>query len=393
MIKSYLIMEKGLVDEAAFPLDPQVSIGRDKENDIHLSDLAVSRRHALVYLAEGQAVVEDLGSSNGTYLNGEKISKAVVRSGDILRIGSVTIRFLQQSEDIQEIDGLTTQKLSQSGVFKDEVVGKLTRQSPRVLEAIAKVPLFANLREEWLTQVSQAAQVLVFEPGRVIIRQGDRGRSLYIILDGKVKVFTYDNQGKEIPLNYLSDNQFFGEISFLKGMPRSATVQAIEETLACKLSNEAMRQIVQKSPAVKGMLEENYLERLKDLEAKKREVGVLERRKHPRYNIKLSINFSISSTALVSNDLRKKIFQAPSKDISISGIRLGAQDRSLLQLPTGCLLRIEISLPQPWGPIRCLGILRSLVAGKGGEDSVSLGVEFTEMPPANRKKLEQFLTS
>lgn len=266
------------------------------------------------------------------------------------------------------------------------------RPSGRLIEAISKVPLFSGLDDKGLEQVSQAAQVIVANQGKTIIKQGDRDRSMFIILDGKVRVFTYDNEGKQIQLAILSENQFFGEISLLSGVPRTATVQAVEETLLCKLKFAAIREICQSSPLIKATLEQYYRERVKDAEATKTEAGFIERRKDPHYVLGLPVKFSVSSGSPVSDQFRGKRFSSTSTDVSLSGIRVRVEDPYLQNLPMGCQLHLEISLTQPWGPIRCLGTLRNTSEGKDGQGFWSLGIEFTEMIPSNREKLEQFLS-
>jgi len=204
-------------------------------------------------------------------------------------------------------------------------------------------------------------------------------------------LIAYDQEGKELPLDVLSENQFFGEVSFLTGGPRDASAIAVEESLLCELGFDAMREIVRKSPQIKAVLETYFRDRVQEVEAKKREAGVVDRRKHPRVNEKLNVSFSVSPTTPVSGQFRGKIFRSISKDISVSGIRVKVQDRYLLGLPAGCQLRLEIVLPHGWGSVRTLGILRNIVEGKEGQDLGYLGVEFEGMPAASRKRMEEFI--
>jgi hypothetical protein len=67
-------------------------IGRAPECSIVLSDTNVSRRHAQVALHDGSVVVTDLGSTNGTFLNGRRVTRATVRPGDELMIGTSRLR-------------------------------------------------------------------------------------------------------------------------------------------------------------------------------------------------------------------------------------------------------------------------------------------------------------
>ena len=72
---------------------PAVRIGRTLDNDLPVSDLSVSRRHAeLRKSVSGQYEIIDLGSHNGTYLNGERVDRALIGDQDIVGIGNATFR-------------------------------------------------------------------------------------------------------------------------------------------------------------------------------------------------------------------------------------------------------------------------------------------------------------
>ena len=104
MIKSCLILETKLTAKRVFPFYAKMIIGRQSTNDIPLPDRTVSKRHAVVGRVRGQAVVKDLDSRNGTFVNGQKVEKAILASGDRLKVGSVTLRFFQEDETSQGKD-------------------------------------------------------------------------------------------------------------------------------------------------------------------------------------------------------------------------------------------------------------------------------------------------
>ncbi len=89
----------------AFSLDrPSVSIGRHPDQNLVLTDTFVSRRHAVLRQTASGWEIEDLGSSHGTYLNGERIRIALLGSGDVLQFGSpgsMKLRFHIVGEDKQ----------------------------------------------------------------------------------------------------------------------------------------------------------------------------------------------------------------------------------------------------------------------------------------------------
>ena len=267
MIQSYLIAEEGLTKGMVFILESRLTIGRGEENDIRLNHSTVSRQHTLVYLENGQAFVQDMESRNGTYLNGERIDRATLSSGDIVWVGDVALRFLQaQDQDVIDV-GSETQELSHSNVSRGLPGGELPA---RFREAISKVPFLSNFPEEELAAVGQAAKPKLVKQGTVIVREGDRGRSMYIVLEGKVEVLTHNDHAEDLHVAYLRENDFFGEISFLTAAPRFATVRAADDTLLCELTYESMKEVVRQSPAVKEVLNKYYRERLRELQAKKK---------------------------------------------------------------------------------------------------------------------------
>ena len=108
MIKSCLILENQLTKKKVFPFYAKMIIGRHSTNDIPLPDRTVSKRHAVIGRVRGQAVVKDLDSRNGTYVNGQKIEKAILACGDRLKVGSVMLRFFQEDETPQGKDAEST---------------------------------------------------------------------------------------------------------------------------------------------------------------------------------------------------------------------------------------------------------------------------------------------
>lgn len=69
---------------------PEVRVGRGLDNDIVLDSLSVSREHAR-FLRDGGLVVEDLGSRNGTFVNGERVQRAQIAPGDTVRLGTAEV--------------------------------------------------------------------------------------------------------------------------------------------------------------------------------------------------------------------------------------------------------------------------------------------------------------
>lgn len=75
-----------------------ISLGRSSTNDVQLLDREISRRHFEVVLDNGQFWVRDLGSNNGTFLNGERVDYSQLRSGDLIRAGQTELLFTDSTK-------------------------------------------------------------------------------------------------------------------------------------------------------------------------------------------------------------------------------------------------------------------------------------------------------
>ena len=95
--KLVILKDGDLVAES--PLGAKkLTIGRDAESDIRLNDLSVSRCHARLVRVFNDYYLEDLQSTNGTFLNERQVSKHMLKTGDLLRIGSFTLRLMGEDE-------------------------------------------------------------------------------------------------------------------------------------------------------------------------------------------------------------------------------------------------------------------------------------------------------
>jgi hypothetical protein len=90
-----LVVAHGADLGARFPLEVDiVQAGRHPESDIFLDDITVSRRHAEFVTRDTVTIVRDVGSLNGTYLNGQRIDEGPLSSGDEVQIGKFKLVYL-----------------------------------------------------------------------------------------------------------------------------------------------------------------------------------------------------------------------------------------------------------------------------------------------------------
>ncbi len=98
MAKLYLKFEQnGQVLKEVFLSQAATTIGRLPDNSVQIDNLAVSGHHARVAWETDHYVVEDLGSLNGTYVNNERVGKATLKHGDLVKIGKHLVEFKNES--------------------------------------------------------------------------------------------------------------------------------------------------------------------------------------------------------------------------------------------------------------------------------------------------------
>src|SRR5688500_18817076 len=98
-----------------FPLhdDQEVVIGRSSELDMVLVEELVSRRHASIVVRGGVVTIEDLGSTNGTFVNGERVQKTTLHEGDRVLVGTSILKVVAASAGAQIHKPKLVDRLSQ----------------------------------------------------------------------------------------------------------------------------------------------------------------------------------------------------------------------------------------------------------------------------------------
>ncbi len=134
------------------------------------------------------------------------------------------------------------------------------------------IPLFSDFTQEEFNEFTKRMIIHNTLPaGKAIIKEGDAGSSVYVLTRGSVRVYA-TIQGKKVELASLQPSDFFGEIAFLTGKPRTATVETVEESDVLEVPDSDLQDMIKKSPRIKEVLQ-NYhtmrvqstLEKVKEL--------------------------------------------------------------------------------------------------------------------------------
>jgi predicted component of type VI protein secretion system len=93
MAKLVLSLDGVVIKEVQLTKD-KTTLGRRPYNDIVIDNLAVSGEHAVLQMIGAEVFIEDLNSTNGTYINGKAIKKQQLRANDVIEIGKYKVKFL-----------------------------------------------------------------------------------------------------------------------------------------------------------------------------------------------------------------------------------------------------------------------------------------------------------
>lgn len=138
-------------------------------------------------------------------------------------------------------------------------------------ENLKRVPILAALKPEHLDMLAKLATTRTYKKGDVIIKQGDPGAGLFVVMSGGVSVTAKSRPGlPEMKLSNLGKGDFFGEMSLIDGYPRSATVTATAETSVIELNRWVFLDALRKEPNIAVAMLPILTRRIRALEETKR---------------------------------------------------------------------------------------------------------------------------
>lgn len=128
---------------------------------------------------------------------------------------------------------------------------------------IRRVSIFQELRDEFLVKLASAMDELSFPANHTIFEQGEEGRSLYIVVSGRVRVHVGDRD-----LVKLDQGAFFGEMSLFDAEPRSASVTTIETCDCLTLNQLQLIDAIEETPEIAVNITRSLSSRIRELNSK-----------------------------------------------------------------------------------------------------------------------------
>lgn len=394
MKKFFLTFQIGAMNKTVYRLLGPTTIGRDPNNMITVISPTLSRHHAKVSFQDGEWAVEDLGSANGIIADGRRWEKLTLKPSVTFHLGEVTFRFIETkgSESKDNLTGtveILTASIEELDFLDEKEEAEFWTQQIR--ETVATIPFFSSLSKEERKEVTDTATLRGFSAGEAIICEGDPGRSIYVIINGRVKIFGRDYQGKEFELAILEPGEFFGEMAFLTGKPRLVSAVAQDTTLLMELSYTPMRKLIREHSAVKEVLLEYYVDRLKKIKKIRSEIDMEEKRRDPRVNEQVPVLLVTLPQDTLTDQAQSRFWKAHSIDISRSGILVRVPDAKQEEFHPDDQVLLEIDLQGDLGKVRTAGIVRRAMLYEMEKKVTLVGIEYVGMTDIDSKKLNNFI--
>lgn len=127
--------------------------------------------------------------------------------------------------------------------------------------AVVDTPLFRSLKREELVALIGGLRLLAFEPGQIIVSEGESGASLFVLTSGTVRAYVRNTALQQVQVRRLQEGDFFGEISVLSGGARTATITAASRCELLELDKPTLDRIAETHPHVREVLQEFHDQR------------------------------------------------------------------------------------------------------------------------------------
>lgn len=131
----------------------------------------------------------------------------------------------------------------------------------------SKVPIFSNLNNEELLEIVNMTGHNNYSKGENIFLEGDEAETLYLINEGKIKLYKYTKDGKQQILHILSEGDFFGELNLFKNSQYGFSAEAIGSSKICTLTKDKMKSIILSKPEIGIKILEVVGDRLSKVES------------------------------------------------------------------------------------------------------------------------------
>jgi CRP-like cAMP-binding protein len=135
------------------------------------------------------------------------------------------------------------------------------------IQLLRQTALFASSPHNVLMTLKNRLSHLELQPDQVLFQEGDAGDALYLVIRGRVKIFTRNALGEVTVLQQMGPGAHFGEMALIDQRPRSASVMAIDELTLLVLKREDFQSVIAQHPALALVMMQDMAAKLRDTTA------------------------------------------------------------------------------------------------------------------------------
>ncbi|ACR13158.1 Crp/Fnr family transcriptional regulator [Teredinibacter turnerae] len=141
---------------------------------------------------------------------------------------------------------------------------------------LKNVSLFANVPAQYLEQLEKLSVTRSYPKNTILVTEGDESNHLYIIKKGKVSVFLTGDDGRQVILNFMTEGEYFGELSLLDGEPRSASVMTVSPCEFIAISRASFQDLLKNNQEFSQFMICELTKRIRALTESVRDLALLD---------------------------------------------------------------------------------------------------------------------
>lgn len=141
---------------------------------------------------------------------------------------------------------------------------------------LKNIHLFSKIPAECLANLEKVSTLRKYPKNSILFMEGDDNGQLFVIQSGLVCIYTDDNEGRQLVLNYMGPGEYFGELSLIDNKPRSASVSAVEDCSMLCISRENFRNFLREYPALYEILMVELVDRIRALTGNVKDMALLD---------------------------------------------------------------------------------------------------------------------
>jgi hypothetical protein len=176
-------------------------------------------------------------------------------------------------EVIQRLEGSEDPHMRQMAKYFSDVAAREEAMETTIsitdkILHLRSINIFEGLSVGELAAVASVTEEAVFPPGDVVIKEGEPGETMYLIIQGEVAVIKAQGTDSEIELDRIRSGDYFGEMALFEGQARAATIRTLEESRLLVLHKQEFTEIVREYPQIALQICKVLGQRIRELHQK-----------------------------------------------------------------------------------------------------------------------------